>query len=30
LKLAEDAANLLEANQLVPMRELPTRWVALL
>ena len=30
LKLAEDAANLLEANQLVPMRELPTRRVALL
>jgi len=30
LRLAEDAANLLEANQLVPMRELPTRRVALL
>jgi hypothetical protein len=28
LKLAEDAANLLEANQLVPMREPPTRRVA--
>ncbi len=30
LQLAETAANLLEANQLVPMRELPTRKVALL
>ncbi len=30
LRLAETAANLLEANQLVAMRELPTRKVALL
>jgi hypothetical protein len=30
LKLAEIAANILEANELVPMRDLPTRRVALL
>lgn len=30
LQLAETAANLLEANQLVPMRDLPTRRVALM
>jgi hypothetical protein len=30
LNLAETAANILEANQLVPMRDLPTRRVALL
>lgn len=30
LRLAETAANILEANQLVPMRDLPTRRVALL
>jgi len=30
LNLAETAANLLEANQLLPMRDLPTRRVALL
>jgi len=30
LNLAETAANLLEANQLVPMRDLPTHRVALL
>jgi len=30
LRLAEIAANILEANQLVPMRDLPTRRVALL
>ena len=30
LDLAETAANILEANQLVPMRDLPTRRVALL
>lgn len=30
LQLAETAANILEANQLVPMRDLPTRRVALL
>jgi len=30
LDLAETAANLLEANQLIAMRDLPTRRVALL